>query len=200
MSHGTDTEPDLTAMLDMVMQLLFFFIVCAGFIKSEKNEDIKLPESTEAHLITRVDANSYTVNVIPYRREDLIKHVGGGDPAFIELVHRVDQYGRGSVSLTDKQAQLLDKMDTIQNLFPEEGAPCILIRSEALPLRTRDFEVWLERKANDLKGHSTDGKIDNSIIMRADKNLDYALVFRLLKMCKLKGFQNLKLRALVESK
>ncbi len=198
MSHGTDTDPDLTAMLDMVMQLLFFFIVCAGFIKSEKNEDVKLPESTEAHLINAVDTNSYFLNVIPYNREDMLRRVGEGDPDFVKLYKRIQEYGPTSASLTDDQAKRLKKMETIQNLFPDEGAPCILVRDEPLPLRTRDLELWLEKKAEDLKGR--DGQIHYVIVMRADKNLDYALVFRLLKLCKLKGFHELKLRAIVETK
>ena len=66
-SSEADTEPDLTAMLDMVMQLLMFFIICAGIIKSEKNEDVKLPRSDEAHLIDAVDRESYFINLVPFR-------------------------------------------------------------------------------------------------------------------------------------
>src|SRR3954453_10778682 len=69
-SPENDTEPDLTAMLDMVMQLLMFFIICAGIIKSEKNEDVKLPRSDEAHLIDAVDRESYFINLVPFRPED----------------------------------------------------------------------------------------------------------------------------------
>src|SRR5437016_697129 len=70
-----ETDPDLTAMLDMVMQMLMFFIICAQVIKSEKNEDVKLPRSDEAHLITAVDKESYFINLIPYRTEDVAKRL-----------------------------------------------------------------------------------------------------------------------------
>jgi biopolymer transport protein ExbD len=173
MSHGTDTEPDLTAMLDMVMQLLMFFIICAGVIKSEKNEDVKLPESTEAHLISAVDKDSYFINLIPYHYEDMARRV------------------------TDKDRD--EKLKVIKTLF-EEGDPCILIPGETYPLRPRELGPWLEKKAEFLQSHSADGKIHNVIVMRADKNLDYALVFRLLKLCKSNGFRELKLRAIVNTK
>jgi biopolymer transport protein ExbD len=176
MSYGTDTEPDLTAMLDMVMQLLMFFIICAGVIKSEKNEDVKLPESSQAHLIATVDQNSYFLNLVPYHYEDMARRVTGDD----------------------REA----KLEVIRGLFSkeDEGKPCILIPKEPYPLRTRDLELWLEKKADYLKAHSSDGKIHYAIVMRADKALDYAMVFRLLKICKLKGFHELKLRALVQTK
>src|SRR5579864_8457032 len=109
-SYETDTDPDLTAMLDMVMQLLMFFIICAGVIKSEKNEDVKLPESTEAHLISAVDKDSYFINLIPYHFEDMARRV------------------------TDKDRD--EKLKIIKTLF-EEGDPCILIPGETYPLRPR---------------------------------------------------------------
>jgi len=47
MSHaaGSDdnAEPDLTAMLDVVMQLLMYFIVTVNFIDQEKNPSLQLP-------------------------------------------------------------------------------------------------------------------------------------------------------------
>jgi biopolymer transport protein ExbD len=171
--NETDTEPDLTAMLDMVMQLLMFFIITAGVIKSQKNEDVKLPDSTEAHLIAAVDKDSYFINLIPYHYDDMAKRTTGQDRE--------------------------EKLKTIQGLFQEDD-PCILIPGETYPLRTRDLGPWLEKKAEFLQAHSPDGKIHNVIVMRADKHLDYALVFRLMKLCKANGFRELKLRALVNAR
>ena len=39
------TESDLTPMIDMVFQLIAFFMVLINFSQSEQNERIKLPES-----------------------------------------------------------------------------------------------------------------------------------------------------------
>jgi biopolymer transport protein ExbD len=169
-TYETDTDPDLTAMLDMVMQLLMFFIICAGIIKSEKNEDVKLPDSSEAHLISAVDKESFFLNLIPYHYEDMARRI------------------------TDKDRD--EKLKVIQGLFQEDD-PCILIPGETYPLRPRELGAWLDKKAEFAQKTSPDGKIHNVIVMRADRNLDYALVFRLLKLCKSSGFRELKLRALV---
>jgi biopolymer transport protein ExbD len=162
----TDTDPDLTAMLDMVMQMLMFFIICAGFIKSEKNEDVMLPRSDEAHVIDAVDKETYMLNLIPYRAEDMAKRIH--DPK---------------------------KLEVIKNSF-QEGEPCIIIPYEEYPLRVVELDPWLQKKAEFAQKMSPDGKNHKVIIMRADRNLDYALVFRLLKLCKANGFRDLKLRAL----
>ena len=142
MSHGTDTEPDLTAMLDMVMNLLMFFIICASVIKAEKNDDVKLPESTQAHLIATVDQNSYFLNLVPYHYEDIARRTIG----------------------EDREA----KLATIRKLFSaeDEGKPCILLPNEPYPLRTVDLELWLDKKATDLKRDSADGKIHAVLVLR----------------------------------
>ena len=55
MSHGgsSDTEPDLTAMLDVVLQILMYFIVTANFIDQEKNPDLALPVAQVARASQR---------------------------------------------------------------------------------------------------------------------------------------------------
>src|SRR5262245_62197356 len=50
MSHGgTDSvEPDLTPLLDLVMQLLMFFIININFVTREMDATVALPTSTSA--------------------------------------------------------------------------------------------------------------------------------------------------------
>jgi biopolymer transport protein ExbD len=61
MSHGggsdDNAEPDLTAMLDLVMQLLLYFIMCANFIDQENTPDVVLPVAQTAKPIIG-DTNS----------------------------------------------------------------------------------------------------------------------------------------------
>ena len=67
MSHGgggdDNIEPDLTAMLDVVMQLLMYFIMCANFIAQENNEDILLPLATAARPLSKDDDDVLFLNV-----------------------------------------------------------------------------------------------------------------------------------------
>ena len=65
MSHGggDDTiEPDLTPLLDLVMQLLMFFIVNVRFVTEQVSGEIQLPTSTSAKPISKGDADALFVN------------------------------------------------------------------------------------------------------------------------------------------
>ena len=55
MSHGAASkcEPNLVPMLDMVLQLVMFFMVCANFVMEQVNETIKLPEAVVAKPIEK---------------------------------------------------------------------------------------------------------------------------------------------------
>jgi biopolymer transport protein ExbD len=53
MSHsaggeGSTCEPNLTPMLDLVLQILMFFIVTVNFVTEERQLDLELPESQTA--------------------------------------------------------------------------------------------------------------------------------------------------------
>jgi len=62
-------EPNLTPLLDVVLQLVMFFMLCANFVMEAVNETIKLPMAIEAraldkdvrdYLILNVDAKGVT--------------------------------------------------------------------------------------------------------------------------------------------
>jgi biopolymer transport protein ExbD len=66
MSHGGNPdipEPNLTALLDLVMQLLMFFLIVANFVVEQNNQDIKLPEATTAVPIDKEQKNVLSLNV-----------------------------------------------------------------------------------------------------------------------------------------
>ncbi|MBY0229386.1 MAG: biopolymer transporter ExbD [Gemmataceae bacterium] len=66
MSHGggdDSIEPDLTPLLDLVMQLLMFFIVNVRFVTEQVSGEIQLPTSTSAKPISKGDADALFVNL-----------------------------------------------------------------------------------------------------------------------------------------
>ena len=68
MSHGAGAgdiraEPDLTPMLDLVMQLLMYFIMCVNFIGEEVNENVQLPPAQAARPIDKSEGDVLFVNV-----------------------------------------------------------------------------------------------------------------------------------------
>jgi biopolymer transport protein ExbD len=60
---GHAVYPDLTAMLDVVMQMLMYFIMTARFINEQTTADIHLPVSQAARPTTRSDGDVLFINV-----------------------------------------------------------------------------------------------------------------------------------------
>src|ERR1700730_1620154 len=61
MSHGSDAseaEADLTPLLDLVLQLLMFFIINVNFVTEQVSQEVKLPTSESARPIDKADLSS----------------------------------------------------------------------------------------------------------------------------------------------
>jgi biopolymer transport protein ExbD len=77
MSHvasgeGVKADPNLTPLLDVVLQLLMFFMMCVNFVSEQVNEDVKLPVAQSARpmdkrmgevLVLNMDAQGHLIVV-----------------------------------------------------------------------------------------------------------------------------------------
>jgi biopolymer transport protein ExbD len=65
MAHGPSDkcDPNLIPLLDLVLQLVMFFMVCANFVMEQLNESIKLPEAIAAQPLGRKDDYVIFLNV-----------------------------------------------------------------------------------------------------------------------------------------
>jgi len=71
MSHGggglgkgeVSSDPNLTPLLDMVLQLVMFFMLVANFIMHELSDRIHLPAASQAKPLTARDLNIMYLNV-----------------------------------------------------------------------------------------------------------------------------------------
>src|SRR5213079_634645 len=68
MSHGASddegiAEPNLTPLLDVVLQLLMFFMMCVNFVTEQVNEDIKLPVAQSARPMDKSEVDILLLNV-----------------------------------------------------------------------------------------------------------------------------------------
>src|SRR5215207_2574385 len=65
MSHSASDkcEPNLIPLLDLVLQLVMFFMVCANFVMEQVSEAIKLPEAVVAKPIEKTDEFIIFLNV-----------------------------------------------------------------------------------------------------------------------------------------
>jgi biopolymer transport protein ExbD len=144
-SHGEVTaDPNLTPMLDLVMQLLMYFIICAKFSGEEVPQEVILPPSQGARPIDKSE----------------------GDVLFLNL-----DSGGNLIGILGQKPWNLNDLSAVT-----------------------DFKYWLDKRATDAK-KDDNGNCRTSIIIRADKSTDYALVYKVMQMCKEKKFNRFKLRA-----
>src|SRR5882672_1883142 len=71
MAHGSTErcEPNLIPLLDLVLQLVMFFMVCANFVMEHVNESIKLPEAVAAKPL---DANAQYIIFLNVNEEGFV--------------------------------------------------------------------------------------------------------------------------------
>ena len=80
MSHGaadsSRADPNLTPLLDVVLQLLMFFMMCANFVSTSVNESIHLPVMQSARPADKRQTDLLYLNL----KEDGTLEVVGRDP------------------------------------------------------------------------------------------------------------------------
>jgi biopolymer transport protein ExbD len=183
MSHGTGNdstvEPNLTPLLDLVLQLLMFFMICGNYASEQSNEPVNLAFSQTAKQLadetslqegTNKEHDFLFLTVKPYHPD-----TNNGD-----LANHIAEESRQSV---------LDK-------FKDGDAYVIIVGQDAM--RADDsLMVWLKEQHDDLLNKSKDGQVHTAVVIRPDGDIDYAVVYRILRYCKDKGFTNLKVRAMI---
>jgi biopolymer transport protein ExbD len=65
MSHGGESkaEPNLVSLLDLVLQLIMFFMVCVNFVVEQVDGSIKLPHAIIAKPTDKLPSNILFVNI-----------------------------------------------------------------------------------------------------------------------------------------
>jgi biopolymer transport protein ExbD len=65
MSHGSTEkcEPNFTPLLDLVLQLVMFFMLCANFVLEQTSVEIKLPQAIAAKALEKSEEDVVYLNV-----------------------------------------------------------------------------------------------------------------------------------------
>src|SRR5438105_9728047 len=63
LSDAIKAEPNLVPLLDLVFQLIMFFMVCVNFVSQQVNEDIKLPVAQSARPMDKTEVDVLFLNV-----------------------------------------------------------------------------------------------------------------------------------------
>jgi biopolymer transport protein ExbD len=73
-SEGAAAEPNLTPLLDIVLQLLMFFMMCVNFVNEQVTGEVVLPDSQSAIPLSKAETEVMFVNVKPYHESDYLKY------------------------------------------------------------------------------------------------------------------------------
>jgi biopolymer transport protein ExbD len=63
MSTPVKAEPNLVPLLDLVFQLIMFFMICVNFVGEQVNADIQLPTSQSARPMDKTDTDVLFLNL-----------------------------------------------------------------------------------------------------------------------------------------
>ena len=181
MSHGPSSDdtvdPNLTPLLDLVLQLLMLFMICGNYAAEQSNEPVNLAYSEtakqlgdEAKITPGPEEDFLFLTIKPYHPE-----TNAGDLA---------NHLKSSASVLEK--------------YKDGDAYVLIVGHDAMRAEPDgELLVWLGQQHSDLERKSKDGQVHTSVVIRPDGDLDYAMVYRILKFCKDKGFTNLKVRAMI---
>jgi biopolymer transport protein ExbD len=148
MSHGglEKCEPNFTPLLDLVLQLVMFFMIVSNFVLEQTNQEIQLPEAIAAKALEK----------------------GDGDPIFLNVNEQ------GKVLLTANQRE--GDTDTLDN---EE-----------------QVRRYMMNRAAEEKRKTGKNEVQASLILRVDKLTPFEKTYKIMKACRLAGYQKVQLRVL----
>jgi len=179
--HGagetTIEEPNLVPLLDLVLQMVMFFMAVTNFAMENVNESIKLPLAQSAKPIEEVGTDILYMNV---------DHQGN------LLVTRDNTYRDG-------------KIDGMKGKQFDDNGNIVSAGVFDRPLRNRQIETYLKRVYQDNKlvaerRKDDPGAVRTLVILRADRDSKFADVYDVLRMCRGVGFKKMQMRATIEHK
>ncbi len=124
MSHGsTDKcEPNMTPLLDLVLQLVMFFMISANFVMEQTSVEVRLPEAVSAKALG-VDAETIIFLNVNAKGQVLLPPVDReGDNDTLDNPAQVEGYMKRRAAaqrLKDKK----DKPDAVLILRIDRGTP-----------------------------------------------------------------------------
>ena len=175
MSHGPSTEggnaePNLTPLLDVVLQLLMFFMMCVNFVNEQVNEDIKLPRSQAVKPMDKGEADYLFINLKPF--------------ALADFQDRLP---------SDVLARVQDKFrDGDECILVPGKEP--MRRNELRIWLRQQYE-----DAKQVAEQRGEKNVNTAVVIRGHKEADYGQVFEILQLCKNVGYRRLMLRALTKN-
>jgi biopolymer transport protein ExbD len=122
---GDKAEPNLTPLLDLVLQLVMFFMISANFIMEQVNQSIKLPEAQSA---LPLDKNATSVLFLNIDNEGNLAVPGG---AVKKRYAEMEQYLRSEFEDAARRAGGKEKVQTR-----------IVVRADKTAKVSQVYPIW----------------------------------------------------------
>jgi biopolymer transport protein ExbD len=130
MGNTEKCEPNLVPLLDLVLQMIMFFMLCGNFASEDLNASIKLPAAIQAKPLDKSEDYVITLNVDKFRDEKgkVINDdrwrvlVRGADP--LTNARQVQTY------LNDKMALDQKRVDAAKEKGKEAKISLVVVRGD----------------------------------------------------------------------
>jgi biopolymer transport protein ExbD len=188
-------EPNLIPLLDLVLQLVMFFMAATNFARENISEAIKLPLAQSARPI----------------EDDELKN----ERLFLNVEENGDMRVRPIVDSTGAQWFAEGRINGKTPLSKkDEGASELMIRRGNLDFYFKKVhDIFADRAARDLHlasyqkltGNEKE-KVDKEVadktivVLRAHQMADYGDVYDILTRCQRVGFSRMQVRATIDAK
>lgn len=186
-SHSADSmELNLTPLLDVVMQLIMFFMMCVNFVSDQVSQNVLLPTSLSAQeIMPKTDVDVLVINIEVKRQ---VKYDAAGNP-----LRMPDGKIVREMELPKQSKIVFSGYDESKWFGDDSEAVGIDYAQRKLALLAKDF-----RKKESLRTKKPSDQVDlrTIVIIRADTDTRYGLVVQLIAQCTKEGFAKVEIRAL----
>ena len=176
-SEGVE-EPDLVPLLDLVFQMVMFFMACTSFAMENVNENVKLPLAQSAMPIENLGTDLVYVNV---------------DQSGNLLVPSDKNYLDGKIDgmvgkAIDENTKEVIQPGTFNRNKRNDAIRAYLVNAH------KNNEIAAKARKDD------PGVVRTMVILRAHADADFRDVYEVLKQCRSAGFKKMQLRATKDQK
>lgn len=173
--EGGNVEPDLTPLLDMVLQLLMFFVISVNFKTAHFKYGVQLPVAQSAMPFESTDSSDLIINLKPYVSSSM-------DPDAEGLSVEEQEYRR-----------------RVREKFSPGDGMARVPRVD-YDMRIIELKFWLRTQFEFLQREAGGdaSKVVATIILRADTSTNYEDVYNVMNLSKLAGFRRIKYGVIYE--
>jgi biopolymer transport protein ExbD len=183
-SADRNTEVDLTPLLDLVLQMVMFFMVCANFASQQLSMNVLLAQSRYAQEVQPGDdKDSLVINVEVVRDKGQVRQ---------PKVVVINIFGAKPIKFWEASEKRLERNKPVAPDIVEEPQGLFRAQQEIKEIARRLRLVISEREHKPPQ----DVKIPITVVLRADREIHTWIVHSLMEQCKAAGFPRMELSTL----